>query len=291
MRALSHVRAQGKVYDVIITSSPPESLHVAGALLKRHLKAKWVADVRDMWISSPQRPQLADNKLRAWIERRIARLCFARADGLIAVSPALIEEMTGYAPSNLPMRVIGHFAADYAGKAEELPTDTFNIVHTGSIELSNPLSEFSRLLDDFETLAARDDRVQLWLAGRLSECEMSAISGSMAASKISQLGPVDMNRARALQLGADALALVSGSKSHALPGKFSEYLQSGKPILISAAGKWSDLIPPGSPLVSWADLDTSIPLRDGQGHVVPKASSAAHAAQDLLDFLEALEPS
>lgn len=289
MRAMSYVRAQGNAYDWIMTSSPPESLHIAGALLKQHLGAKWVADVRDMWITSPQRPELSDSKLRAWIERAMARWCFARVDGLIAVSPALISEMKTYAPANLPMCVIGHFAATYNGNAEVLPSDTFNIVHTGSVELSNPLSEFSQLLNDFETLAARDSRVRLWLAGRLSESEMSRIANSMAASKVITLGPVDMDRARALQLGADALALVSGSRSHALPGKFSEYSQTGKPILISAAGQWCDLIPSDTRLVSWDSLDTSALRGDDQGQAVSQNSSARCAAQKLLDFLQTLQ--
>lgn len=256
LRAVKAVKATGQRFDWVMTTSPPESLHVAGRLLKEHLDCRWLADVRDMWITRPQRRELENAPVRQLIETQIARSTLGHADALIAVSNFVMDEVRSYVRQNTPEAIIGHFAAPFSGVAEVLPASHFNIVHTGAITLSNPLSEFQCLLADFESLALLRKDVVLWLAGNLSAEERGAIQASPANQKIKVLGPVTSDRARALQLGADALALVSGRTSHALPGKFSEYLQAQKPILISAPGPWLNLIPTDVTTYQFSDVAT-----------------------------------
>jgi glycosyltransferase involved in cell wall biosynthesis len=253
LRVVARIKASGQKYDWVLTTSPPESLHVAGALLKRHLGCKWVADVRDMWIRRPQRRELENSAFRRWIETRIARATLGQVDALVAVSQAVMDEVSDYTSASVPKTIIGHFSTPFAGAAEALPDATFNIVHTGAITLSNPLSQFSALLADFGVVAKNRPEAVLWLAGNLTVSEQAAIASATFSTQIRMLGPVSMERARALQLAGDALALVSGEASHALPGKFSEYAQTGKPILISAPGPWVELIPKDAPVYQFID--------------------------------------
>lgn len=285
LRSVATIKASGLNFDWIMTTSPPESLHVAGAMLKRHYSCKWVADVRDMWIESPQRRELARSEHRQWIEAWIAKATLRHVDAIVAVSQAVMSETARYSRIGVPRAVIGHFAEPFLGQAEAFPIGNFNIVHTGAITLSNPLSEFTALLGDFEALAKQRKDVILWLAGNLTAQEHDAFEFSPFASQIRLLGPVSMDRARALQMGADALALVSGSKSHALPGKFSEYAQTGKPILVSAPGPWINLI--GSNITTYSFDDVNKWTHDR-----PKGPAytydAAAAASQLLQFLNAI---
>jgi glycosyltransferase involved in cell wall biosynthesis len=283
LRAVRYIKASGQNFDWVLTTSPPESLHVAGWLLKRHLGCKWVGDVRDMWIERPQRQELSGSALRRWIEQKIARATLGRADAVVAVSEAVMAEMRTYIAPKTPTAIIGHFASPFSGVAEKLPAASFNIVHTGAITLSNPLSQFHSLLTDFEGLAHHRPDAMLWMAGNLTVDERQALATSPFARQINILGPVNMERARALQLGADALALVSGSTSHALPGKFSEYVQARKPILISAPGPWTALIPAEVQTYTFAQAArwTSVPqMPHYSGHDHHKASA------DLLALLK-----
>jgi glycosyltransferase involved in cell wall biosynthesis len=289
MRAVAVVAATGQKFDWIITSNPPESLHVAGYLLKSKLGARWIGDVRDKWIENPQRRQLEGNGLRQFLERQIARICFSKLDGLLAVSDAVLQEVKAYAPPHTATCVIGHFAQPFIGAPADLPNDTYNIVHTGAVSLSNPLSEFEPLMRDFESLAARLPQARLWLAGQLSDPEIARIKASNAKAGIVIMGPVDMTKARALQTGADALALVSGSKSHALPGKFSEYFQTGKPILVSAPGPWCDLMPASTNLVTWDKASGHKWVGDPKMLDRPTISQADQACSDLLRFMRDIE--
>jgi glycosyltransferase involved in cell wall biosynthesis len=282
LRAVAAVKASGHSFDWIMTTNPPESLHVAGAMLKKHLGCHWVGDVRDMWIERPQRRELEGSVLRRWVETVIAKATLGKADAIVAVSQAVLNEALNYARADVPSAIIGHFATPFTGKAEQLPNETFNIVHTGAISLSNPLTQFEALLTDFESLAQKRSDAVLWLAGNLSDAERQALSKSEFSPQIRVLGPVNMERARALQMGADALALVSGRASHALPGKFSEYIQTGKPILISAPGPWLQLIPPGAPVVPF---ETAVTMTKSIASPSPSVFDAAAAVSQLLDLL------
>lgn len=272
--------------DWIVTTSPPESLHLAGYLLKRRTQKLWLADIRDLWLDSPQLAARR-NPVRRYIESVAAKWMLSNCDLISTVSPELVREARTFAGSDTPIEIVPHFAASYDGPAERLPEATFNIVHTGSISLSNPLSQFQCLLHDFEALVEQRPQTALWLAGHLSSQEVEAIESSVARPKVHILGPVSMDRARALQLGGDALAIVSGSNSHALPGKFAEYAATGHPILLSAPGPWCDLIPSNVTTLPFSQAVT-LPKAGQNDSMYKSNSSQPSPAQALLDAMTRL---
>lgn len=245
-RCLRAIREADLRPDWIITTSPPESLHLIGAILRTQLKCRWLADVRDLWISSPQRKE-RNAKWRQVIERVIARATLARADAFVAVSPIVLAEAESLSGQVTPLGiVVGHFTAEHPElEPHKLPVETFNIVHTGQIELSNPLSEIDDLISEFAELLEFKPEAVLWLAGRLSKAEMDKIAKSSAAKSIQILGSVSIQTSRSLQAAADALVIVSGSDSHALPGKVAEYAATDRPILTVGTGPWMSLLPTG----------------------------------------------
>lgn len=242
LRLVRIVKEQKFIPDIVISTSPPESLHIAGRLLKNHFKCKWVAEFRDPWIQPPQRKELELNSIRRFIETCLARFIFSNLDGIVAVSETVLNDAISLAPNAKCHSIIGHFALPFIGEAQELPKDTFNIVHTGAVTLSNPLSEFIPFLRDFEEFCKIRPEARLYWAGRKSSEELEAINKSTAKEKILLLGNIDLQMARALQMGADALLLLSGDKSHALPGKYSEYVLTGRPIITYGTGDWRKLI-------------------------------------------------
>ncbi len=283
LRAADAALEAAKKADWIITSSPPESLHLAGKILKHRSNCLWLADLRDLWLSSPQLA-VRRNPIRHGIETHLAQWILSDCDAISSVSAVLETEAQTIAGHAKPSLILPHFAAPFVGTPEQLPDATFNIVHTGSIGLSNPLSQFSALLTDFERLAIVRPRIALWLAGHLSRDELQAIKQSPIKDKIHCLGPVPIERARALQMGADALAIVSGSQSHALPGKIAEYILTGLPILISARGPWSALLPVEAKAVNF-DEAVDLPKADLSYNRPCNMGSGLEAAQGLLDFM------
>lgn len=254
------ILASKQRFDIVISTNPPESLHLIASRLKDKLGTKWIADLRDPWIFPPQR-KILENPIRRFIETFIAKYIFKKCDGIIAVSDSVMKDTYSYAATNIMRDIIGHIAEKYDGPAFEFPSETFNIVHTGSISFSNPLTEFAPLLDEFSHLVEMRKDARLYLVGRLSQDELTQIGAFKYKDYIHVLGQKPREIARAMQLGADALVVVSGKNSHALPGKFSEYQLTGRPILLVGQGEWCKLIPKNAFTMDFA---ASATLEKGQ---------------------------
>src|SRR6202007_223785 len=52
-KAISIARSEG--IDVVMTTSPPGSVHLIGAAVQAATSAKWVADLRDSLVAHPHR--------------------------------------------------------------------------------------------------------------------------------------------------------------------------------------------------------------------------------------------
>jgi hypothetical protein len=80
-KAISIVRREG--IDVVLTTSPPGSVHMIGAAVKRATGAKWVADLRDSIARHPHRSTeglgaFAKQKARAGVAQLVARQAGSR---------------------------------------------------------------------------------------------------------------------------------------------------------------------------------------------------------------------
>lgn len=265
--------------DYIICSGPPESLYLIGVMVKNKCGGKLIADMRDPWIAPPQRQILLQNPLRRWLETKIAKHNFKQYDGIIAVSETVLDDGLSFAPTNIKTKIIGHFATDYIGAPYIFPNDYFNLVHTGSISLSNPLSEFEEFFTEFENVAVKRKDLRLWLSGQLNDDEINLIKSSNVADQVNILGAVSMDVARAMQKGADALLIVSGANSHALPGKFSEYSYCNKPIILSRKGKWCNLLPDAK----YYSLGELLHLEKGSSETYP-VQDVKQAAKNLVEL-------
>src|SRR5438876_5909516 len=85
--------ARSEAIDVVLTTSPPGSVHLIGAAVQKATGAKWVADLRDSIVLHPHRSvegagARAKQKARAGVARLVAR----QADAIGAVSEAIAEE-------------------------------------------------------------------------------------------------------------------------------------------------------------------------------------------------------
>ncbi|MEQ1931216.1 MAG: glycosyltransferase [Parvularculaceae bacterium] len=222
--------------DWVLTTSPPESAHLAGYLVKSRTGARWLAEMRDSWIDEPLRPELRDSALRRGIERRLAKTLLRRADRIVAVSPSIADEATRLA--GRPATVIGHFARAPIS-SYEFSAPGPHLVHAGRFTLSHRDRRIEALLADFEIAAADlPPTARLHLIGLLTEDERNAVARNPRAAQIVGHGEKPYDQALAMQQAADGLILQQPAIA-ALPGKFSEYLLMTAPILIVGDGEWT----------------------------------------------------
>src|SRR3954454_15136965 len=96
-KAISIARSEG--IDVVLTTSPPGSVHLIGAAVKKATGAKWVADLRDSIALHPHRATegmgaRAKQKARAGVAHLVAR----QADAIVTAADAITEETRGLSP-------------------------------------------------------------------------------------------------------------------------------------------------------------------------------------------------
>src|SRR4051794_36443162 len=116
-KAISIVRQEG--IDVVLTTSPPGSVHLIGAAVKKATGVKWVADLRDSLALHAHRSSegvgaRAKQKARAGIAHLVAR----QADAIVTAAEAITVETNGLSPRGRVVTIAnGCDFDDFAGLA------------------------------------------------------------------------------------------------------------------------------------------------------------------------------
>jgi len=268
--------ADGWKPDWVLSTSPPESIHVAGERLARTLGARWAADFRDLWLEAPHRAER--RRLHRQIgEHLVARSLLPKADLVLAVDPVVAAEARRLGARN--PQVLEHFTSDEPVQPFTYEGSSLNILHAGSIAFSDPEARIEDLLAPFEAASAVRSDLALNFAGRLTAAEQARIAASPAAHAIRQFGPVPYETARAMMAGADALAFVASAKMHVPPSKIADYLAFDRPLVACGAGSWRT--DPRMPAEPAAEVLKRLTRGTGRNTAARPSTSRAAAARFL----------
>jgi glycosyltransferase involved in cell wall biosynthesis len=216
--------------DAVITTSPPGSVHMIGAAVKRATGARWVADLRDSLVAHPhRRDDSAAARLKERSSQSVARLVARSADAIVCVSEAIAEEARTLDPKGEVVTIAnGCDFDDFAG-LEYRPGPRFRITHTGSFfGRRTPRPFLSALADSGLDVAAR-------FVGDFRAADREWAEKLGLGDRL-ELHPFATRR-RALELQRDSEALLllipdaGGRGRGVLSGKVFEYLAAERPIL------------------------------------------------------------
>ena len=226
--ALRIVRAEG--IDVVVTTSPPSSVHLVGAAVKRATGTRWVADLRDSVTGHPhRRHESAAVRAKQQGEHAVAALIARYADAVTTVSDAIADEVRTLSPSGRVTTIAnGCDFEDFDGLAYT-PGERFRITHTGSFFGKRTPRPFLTALADSEL-----DVVARFVGDfRASDREWAETLG--LGDRLELRPFVGRREALALQRDSEALLLLipeaAGRGRGVLSGKVFEYLAAERPIL------------------------------------------------------------
>jgi glycosyltransferase involved in cell wall biosynthesis len=217
--------------EVLYSTSPPASNHVAALIVSRLTGIPWVADFRDEWASNPEATTRPD-ALRA-VDRAAERAVARRCDRVVVVAdhyavggqelgdPKRVTIPNGVDPADLrPMATVD-------GESQH-----FRITYVGTLYEKRDCRPVLRALERLARRGAVDPReVELrvvgnvWLRGGL---------GSAGPIPIRETGYVDHERALREMASATLLLSYAPTGDRGVAGKIYEYLVSGVPILCVA---------------------------------------------------------
>jgi glycosyltransferase involved in cell wall biosynthesis len=303
-KAISIVRNEG--IDVVLTTSPPGSVHLIGAAVQKATGAKWVADLRDSIVLHPHRSAegagaRAKQKARAGVARLVAR----QADAIVAVSEAIAEETRAIEPRGRVVTIAnGSDFDDFAG----LPYsrgDRFRLTHAGSFFGKRDPKPFLRALAE----SGLED-VTVRFVGDFRPGDREFMESLGLGDRVEVIDYVPRRESLRLQRDSDALLLLipdaGGRGRGVLSGKVFEYLAAERPVLavVPPDGAAAELVretgagvvagPDDVPGIRDALLELHSRWRDGRLNGTPLTPewrdklSRASRVEELADLLESL---
>jgi glycosyltransferase involved in cell wall biosynthesis len=225
--------------DAILTTGPPHSTHLAGAVLQTLTGTPWVADFRDPWTDINYYQELPHTPWARRLDAALERMVLRRARAVTTVSPSWRDLLArkaqdGPDPGRRFSVVQNGFDASDIPSSPALPTrEAFELTHVGSLYASrNPEGLWKALRRLRDTHADMPLRVRLvgtvdpnvWRS--LEAHGLDAITTHVPYVPHAE-AIAFMQRAGLLVLSIESFPQATGM----MTGKIYEYLASGRPVV------------------------------------------------------------
>jgi glycosyltransferase involved in cell wall biosynthesis len=225
--------------DLLFTSGPPFTTHLAGWALARATGIPWVCHSRDLFLENPlYTPWLP---WRRGLDRTLERLVMRSADAVTTVYPeatALLRRRYGR-PGQIFRTVRNGYDEELFVGAEPVRPDRFTVLYGGRLAADDSDGRTGwSLLDGFELWLERRPElrggVRLKLVGNVHPvyAEETVRRGLEEAVEIHP--PVALRDMIALELGSDVLVIIledSPKNWFTAGGKIYESARAGRPVL------------------------------------------------------------
>jgi glycosyltransferase involved in cell wall biosynthesis len=217
--------------DVVLTTSPPSSVHLIGAAVKKATGALWVADLRDSIVAHPhRRAESLAVRAKEQGEHAVAKLVARSADAIVTVSDAITYQVQEHGPKGRVVTIAnGCDFDDFAG-LEYRRGDRFRITHAGSFFGKRDPRPFLTALAE----SGLDDVVARFV-GDFRSADREWAERLALGDRLELVPYAPRRRALELQRDSEALLLLipeaGGRGKGVLSGKVFEYLAAERPIL------------------------------------------------------------
>ncbi|HEY3185370.1 MAG TPA: glycosyltransferase family 4 protein [Gaiellaceae bacterium] len=225
--AIRIVKQEG--IDVVLTTSPPSSVHLVGAAVKKATGIPWVADLRDSLVANPhRRAESLVVRAKEQGEHAVARLVARNADAIVAVSEAIADELRERQPRGRVHHISnGSDFDDFAG-LDYTRGARFRITHTGSFFGKRDPRPFLTALERVDDVVAR-------FVGDFRSADREWAETLRLGDRLELIPYAPRRHALELQRDSEALLLLipeaGGRGRGVLSGKVFEYLAAERPIL------------------------------------------------------------
>ncbi len=220
----------------LLSTSPPNAIHLLAQTLHRQTGLPWVADFRDVWSVADSPWMLASGPIGRWRHRRLERGVLRACQKALVMTESIARQTEAvfgpWARERLEVLPNGFDAEDFL-PAEPKAHRGIEILYSGSIldkRTRNRLPEGLRLAQ--ERYGAALTGVRVTFVGLLDPAYHERLRAADVLAAVE--APVPHSQAVRQMQQADALMLIQGDSQEErliYSSKFYEYLAARKPIL------------------------------------------------------------
>ena len=225
--------------DLIVSTGPPQSMHMIGLRLSRETGLPWISDFRDPWTKIFYFKHLSMTSATEKWHSKMEKKVLDEASAVVAVSPLVQQEFQEMTDTPVELITNGFdecdFSSEQCTEAYGGASEEFIITHTGLFAADgNPTALWDVLAEKCRTDEIFKKLLKIKLIGKTDDQILKALTDRGLEDSMINMGYQPHSVAVEQQRQASLLILPLRKEPEykaVLPGKLFEYLASQRPIL------------------------------------------------------------
>ncbi len=225
--------------DLIVSTGPPQSMHLIGRRLAKETGLPWIADFRDPWTKIFYFKHLSMTKATEKWHHRMEKKVLDEVTAVVAVSPLVQKDFQDLTQTPVELITNGYDECDFpSGKETQAmggPEEDFVITHTGLFAADgNPTVLWDVLAEKCLKDTVFGKHLKIKLVGKTDGQILRSIETAGLKDNLIDMGYQRHSVAVEEQRMASVLILPLRKEPEykaVLPGKLFEYLASSRPVL------------------------------------------------------------
>ncbi len=224
--------------DLIVSTGPPQSMHLTGMKLARETGLPWIADFRDPWTGIFYFKHLSMTEATVKWHERMEKKVLDEATRVVAVSPLVQQELQAMTDTPVELITNGFDECDFEDRIMEIPCGKgkdFTITHTGLFAADgNPTVFWEVLAEKCANDPTFRKSLKIKLIGKTDTQIIEAVKSAGLEENLTDMGYRPHSMAVEEQRKASLLILPLRKEPEyraVLPGKLFEYMASLRPVL------------------------------------------------------------
>jgi len=236
----------GENFDMIYSTSPPDSTHLAARKLSRRFGIPWVADFRDPWIGLYLRDPVTP--LHRYIHRRLEERT-SRADLVLVTTDWQKDKLLELYPRARVEKIPNGYDSDKFREFEEITPEAgrFTILHSGMLTLGRRSENFLKGLSMFmRRTGTSAGSIHVIFAGAWESGNREWVTEFGLEDVVDFVGHLPHRECIRLERKSHVLLLIKHDDIRyrgLIPGKLYEYIGARRPVLaVVPDGEAGDIV-------------------------------------------------
>jgi glycosyltransferase involved in cell wall biosynthesis len=225
--------------DLIVSTGPPQSMHLIGRRLALATGIPWIADFRDPWTKIFYFKHLSMTRGTEKWHKKMEQKVLDDATVVVAVSPLVQQEFQAMTQTPVQLITNGFDECDFAAEKSHMvgggPEQEFCVTHTGLFAADgNPTMLWEVLAEKCNVNESFRKALKIKLIGKTDDSILAALDKAGLSEAVDNVGYLHHSEAVEQQRNASLLILPLRKEPEykaVLPGKLFEYLASRRPVL------------------------------------------------------------